>query len=622
MQKFASRIALMVGFSAAVVDSAQAQLRVVTYNVAGRDGDLTKLDAVIEALNADDKPGYAVAPHVYIFQEVDQADSTPLLTLLNANAPGGVTYARAVFTGSASEDGASGAQALYYRTDTLSEDIAGHIDIPTGGGRNTDRWLLRLVGYTSPQARFYVYSSHLKASNTAADAAERNVGAQAIRANADALGSGVHIIYAGDWNVYSNSEAAYQTFIGAGNGQAIDPLGTGSWAGSGNAIKHTQSPCMTCPSPMVNGGLDDRFDFQVATSAFNDGEGLSRIAGSYRTFGNDGLHYNLALGDGNNTYYPADIPRSNTLADNITGASDHCPLICEYQMPAKMLASLLPANVGRVIQNAAINTQLSVTNSVSVLVAAGGDELDFAATGSGALSGVQNGIANALGAAVLRNFAVNTSVVGPLNGSVTMSSTSQAAELPAAPLTLTGTVVRASNASLDAVIDVDALTIERVFVADSGTRNLPVAVSNFGFTAQQALLDVDSISGLASPFGTSGVLPTSIGAAAGTVTLTFDTTAQAETTNNAVGTIQVSDENITGATSSNVSVSIQVVTRTLIGDINGDCAVNLTDLSALLASFGACRGDANYSFLRDLDNSGCIELTDLSTLLAQFGAGC
>jgi len=53
----------------------------------------------------------------------------------------------------------------------------------------------------------------------------------AIRANADALGPNVHIIYAGDFNLTGGSgEAAYQTLISAGNGQAHDPVnrrGTG-----------------------------------------------------------------------------------------------------------------------------------------------------------------------------------------------------------------------------------------------------------------------------------------------------------------------------------------------------------------------------------------------------------
>jgi hypothetical protein len=58
---------------------------------------------------------------------------------------------------------------------------------------------------------------------------------------------------------------------------------------------------------------------------------------------------------------------------------------------------------------------------------------------------------------------------------------------------------------------------------------------------------------------------------------------------------------------------------TLPGDLDGDGDVDLTDLSLLLAAFGACAGDANYDPDADLDGSGCVELADLSLLLAAFG---
>jgi hypothetical protein len=40
----------------------------------------------------------------------------------------------------------------------------------------------------------------------------------------------------------------------------------------------------------VGGGIDDRFDFQLVTGEFLDGEGLDYLGGSYHTFGNDGTH--------------------------------------------------------------------------------------------------------------------------------------------------------------------------------------------------------------------------------------------------------------------------------------------------------------------------------------------
>ena len=108
----------------------------------------------------------------------------------------------------------------------------------------------------------------------------------------------MHCILVGDYNFYTNTEAAYGTLTAAGNGQCIDPLGADNWTGAANAIKHTQSP-RDVTGTLIGGGVDDRFDFQISTPDFHDGDGLSIIDGSYRTFGNDGAHYNLAINSGN-----------------------------------------------------------------------------------------------------------------------------------------------------------------------------------------------------------------------------------------------------------------------------------------------------------------------------------
>lgn len=60
----------------------------------------------------------------------------------------------------------------------------------------------------------------------------------------------------------------------------------------------------------------------------------------------------------------------------------------------------------------------------------------------------------------------------------------------------------------------------------------------------------------------------------------------------------------------------------LVGDLDGDCDVDLSDLSILLAAYNACVGDANYNAAADIDSSGCIDLSDLSELLAHFGEVC
>lgn len=58
------------------------------------------------------------------------------------------------------------------------------------------------------------------------------------------------------------------------------------------------------------------------------------------------------------------------------------------------------------------------------------------------------------------------------------------------------------------------------------------------------------------------------------------------------------------------------------GDLDHDCDVDIADVSALLAAYGACVSDGNYNAAADLDSSGCVDLADLSTQLAAYGQTC
>ncbi len=96
------------------------------------------------------------------------------------------------------------ARSIIYNTHTI-QPLALADEVLIGSTstqpRQAIRYRLQPVGYDNT-AQFYVFNSHYKASDDSASEAKRLVEANAIRASADALPDGSHIIYAGDHNFY------------------------------------------------------------------------------------------------------------------------------------------------------------------------------------------------------------------------------------------------------------------------------------------------------------------------------------------------------------------------------------------------------------------------------------
>jgi hypothetical protein len=602
---------------------AQAQLRIVNYNIAKLNGDADALEAAFAALHDDDKPGFAVPVSIFVFQEVTSLEINALESAVNASAPPGVSYTRGTFTTSSFEDNSGGAQAMFYRSGMLTEFVSAHQDIATGAGRNTDRWQLRLTGYNTPFAWLYVYGSHLKADTGNENQQERLNGVIAIRANADSLGANQHIIYSGDMNFYTNAEPGYLHFFTNGNGKANDPLGTGTWNGSNfppnsaNNYKHTQSPLAVAAGGLVGGGMNSRFDFQLSSNALHDGAGLSLIAGTYRSLGNDGMHYQQAIDNGNNFYYPGDLPRSNALANNLRFASDHIPLVADYQIPA-MMAGWISPSYGRVIVGTPFDVSVNVTNPANVEYVFGADVLTYTGAGSLGLSGVVSDTVEPLGDMSVASFPLNTSTAGIRNGTVTLSSTSQGVQPMNLVLNTTGTVVRHSKPSFESGSQVIETTIPLRFDVNSGTHQFTANVYNVGFDPLQALLDLDSIDGVSPPFSYVSGIATGIGAAPATITFAFNTAGLSPGLYPASITIHTSDENIPGEGAADLHLTVNVSINggtPCAADINGDAIVNVIDLLAVISAWGPCPA----SCAADVNSDGAVNVSDLLAVISGWG---
>ena len=67
------------------------------------------------------------------------------------------------------------------------------------------------------------------------------------------------------------------------------------------------------------------------------------VEGSYHSIGNDGTHYDVAINKGDNTYFANDPIRANTFATALHDASDHLPVMADYDLVSKTPQETVPA---------------------------------------------------------------------------------------------------------------------------------------------------------------------------------------------------------------------------------------------------------------------------------------
>ncbi|MGA1017379.1 MAG: endonuclease/exonuclease/phosphatase family protein [Phycisphaerales bacterium] len=593
-----------------IATPASAQVRSVSWNLARLNGDATAIGEVLATLAEDDRPGFAVAPAILVFQEITSQSLSEVEQIVAASAPDGIEYQLATWTSSPSEDGSGGAATLFFRTDLLEEVAADHRDLSTGAGRQTDRWRLRLVDYPDDLGTVWVYGSHLKASSGSDNEAQRLAGAEVIRTDIASLPADSMVILAGDLNFYSNSEDGYQHLIAGGDGGLEDPLGTGSWSGQGNSIKHTQSPRDAAGGGLVGGSLDDRFDFQLVAAALLDDRGLDLIPGTYRSVGNDGNHYNEAINAGTNTYFPGEATRSDALADALFDASDHVPVAVDLRLPGILVASLDDA-IGRVIRNSTVPIDVVLANAAPAETSAGSLPIEVEVTAVEGAFGTASATAPLLPQTATAALQLDTSMVGEIDVLVVAEAGDGVANR-VFPMQAQATVIRPAVPSLRADAPVEEILVE-VEVPAGSPIEIGIEIFNLGYGPLQSVLEIDEIFLSVGP-ATIVDAPTFVADTPGVVTISVDPGVLSPKGWSGVLDIEVSDENIPGETFAALSVSLTLIPEidTLVGDLDGNGLVNGADLSILLGNWGSKGGVA------DLDGNGLVNGADLSILLGHW----
>ena len=550
---------------------AHAQLRIVTYNINASDTSLTAprtgMDSVMSAIGASAKGGFSRPIDILLLNEANTVSTT------------GVQYANlldSVFNSTSYDRNSinagstgGGRSVVVYNTDSVT--LVG--EKPLGSlstqARQTMRYQFRPVGY-DVSADIYIYASHLKASTGSANVAERNFEVTVNRADADALGQGANILYTGDLNFYTSSESGFQTLTGTGNGQAFDPINrVGSWHGSSSFMDvHTQSPATVAAfGGQVTGGMDDRFDFQMTSGEVLDGRGFDYVGGSYWAFGNTGTHtMKGAIDSGSADALAALIPgyttaQAQAVLTNLTKVTDHLAVVADYQLPAKMSASLaaLPAQV---IRGASVTNTLTVANAAPVTAAKGADRLDYTFSATGVLAGSGSGSALALGTANSHAFVVDTSAAGLRSGSATVTASSPQAMSSTFTQGLSLGVLDHAIGSFAAATTTTAYDVDFGTLTQGGT----AASRSFGIfgragslgSAWTAKLDLDSV----TMSGSTGIFSTTLAPfsnlASGS-SRTYSLSMSTATTGSFAATylLNASDEDLAGATSQTLTLTVR-----------------------------------------------------------------
>jgi len=299
---------------------------------------------------------------------------------------------QATESGGATNDG-NGPNSMVYNTKTVQLLASIPVDPPGGTGslgsssgeyREVMRYEFCPAGEpTNAAPTFYIYVSHYKSGTTSGDATDRAEEAAIIRNNETSLPVNSRVIYVGDYNVDTSGEAGYQTILaatspgGIAQGQAIDPLNvTNNQNINWESTTTTQSILVMLTEEDTE--LRYRDDLQLCTSNifYSQSGGLCLVTNTYHGFGNNGsLTYGASVNNATNTALKnlvagAPIITSQLLLD-LTGASDHLPVVADYTIPLPAASltgvSLAGTSVSFTATNGLTNEAYTVFMSTNLL---------------------------------------------------------------------------------------------------------------------------------------------------------------------------------------------------------------------------------------------------------------
>lgn len=267
-------------------------------------------------------------PDIFMVCELQNQYGAYLIlnTALNYN---GEKYMMAPFV--PSQSGALDHQQLiYYRKGMFTlEDFEA---IPTAV-RDINYYQLKLNTSDKDQdpVLIEVFVNHFKSSQGPANRQLRLDTALLFTDRLESMDPDSFVIFAGDLNIYTHTEDAYQELLNPANNIVMaDPVDRpGAWQDKVEFQDlHTQSTRLSSSGfgSGAGGGLDDRFDFILISENMKSDPKLMYIPDTYKAFGNNGNCLNNSINSPD-----CSGPYSQTLRNNLYNFSDHLPVVMDLE---------------------------------------------------------------------------------------------------------------------------------------------------------------------------------------------------------------------------------------------------------------------------------------------------
>ncbi len=318
-------------------------------------------------------------PDLFMVCELNNIDGATsiLATMQNINP----NYVMANFVLNTSDDGIGNQNDLqnliFYDS---SKFILEFQDLVTTIYRDFNRYSLTLntIEHLTNPLLLEVFVCHLKATED-----DGNLRLQMVNDLEDYLSnpannfdSSSYILLAGDFNVYSSSEPAFQELLDNTNTITfVDPINRiGNWHTNINYLDvFTQSTRTTTSLGGASGGFDDRFDFIMTSDNMLSNSELYYVDGSYQAYGNNNNPscFNQEINSSSCSGSEFSINQRNALYN----FSDHLPVTLQLNTnqtldinkpTEQFLLSLIRGNI--VVDELALKVNIGLISSRYIII--------------------------------------------------------------------------------------------------------------------------------------------------------------------------------------------------------------------------------------------------------------